>query len=485
MTSVATTPPSEPRRWLPHGSRHAALLDRFETELRLGRLSSQSSGDRRLVTSKTVALLRALIGETRWKHPAQLLGVLRSLGRELHSVGGFREPAIGNVVRRVMAAVREEVQQQQLLQQQGNPENVGRNTSTTSTAPSQSSVLQSMLWSHPQQPKPVSSRTRHDSFDDEPTQQQILPAIFYTPRPDLKQAVMEAITEIMTDLEDTHKNINEQALSHIHADEVVLTYGASKTIELVRKQVCCLCVYVNMIVLGGNDNPRERERELAVPNPLLNLPNCCIPITHTYIPIESSPLGLSLMIILKFLKAAAAKKRSFQVVICEAAPHNGGHTMAASLAAAGIDTIVIHDSATFGLMARVNKVLLSAHTVLANGGLIAASGSNTVALAAQHNAVPVVAITGLFKLCPVFPHHGQDTLNDLVSPHAVLPYDELLQYNNNGGGEGSLELINPMHDYIPPGLLNLYVTNAGTFQPSYIYRLLAEYYHPDDWESFE
>ena len=160
--------------------------------------------------------------------------------------------------------------------------------------------------------------------------------------------------------------------------------------------------------------------------------------------------------------------------------------MAASLAAAGIDTIVIHDSATFGLMARVNKVLLSAHTVLANGGLIAASGSNTVALAAQHNAVPVVAITGLFKLCPVFPHHGQDTLNDLVSPHAVLPYDELLQYNNNGGGgEGSLELINPMHDYIPPGLLNLYVTNAGTFQPSYIYRLLAEYYHPDDWESFE
>jgi translation initiation factor eIF-2B subunit beta len=29
------------------------------------------------------------------------------------------------------------------------------------------------------------------------------------------------------------------------------------------------------------------------------------------------------------------------------------------------------------------------------------------------------------------------------------------------------------------------VTNNGSFKPSYIYRLLAEYYHADDWESFD
>lgn len=38
--------------------------------------------------------------------------------------------------------------------------------------------------------------------------------------------------------------------------------------------------------------------------------------------------------------------------------------MAKSLAEAGIDTTVIHDSATFAIMARVNKVLLPAHAVL-------------------------------------------------------------------------------------------------------------------------
>ena len=48
-----------------------------------------------------------------------------------------------------------------------------------------------------------------------------------------------------------------------------------------------------------------------------------------------------------------------------------------------------------------------------------------------------------------------------------------------------VEFVNPVHDYIAPELINLYVTNAGAFQPSYIYRLLAENYHSDDWESFE
>ena len=66
----------------------------------------------------------------------------------------------------------------------------------------------------------------------------------------------------------------------------------------------------------------------------------------------------------QFLKAAAAKKRQFQVIVCEGSPHFGGHVMAKSLAEAGIDTTVIHDAATYAIMARVNKVLLPAHAVL-------------------------------------------------------------------------------------------------------------------------
>ena len=154
--------------------------------------------------------------------------------------------------------------------------------------------------------------------------------------------------------------------------------------------------------------------------------------------------------------------------------------MANSLAKAGIDTTVIHDSAAFAIMARVNKVLLPAHAVLANGGLVAPSGAHMLALAAAHNSVPLVCLTGMFKLCPMYPHEGQDTLQDLVSPSSVIDYSEM-----SDQAMSKVEFINAVHDYIKPDLINLYVTNIGAFQPSYIYRLLAEYYSSDDWGSFD
>ena len=59
------------------------------------------------------------------------------------------------------------------------------------------------------------------------------PPSFYVSRPYFRSTVMEAIGEIISDLEDLHKNINDQATAHIHAGEVVLTYGRSKTVESV------------------------------------------------------------------------------------------------------------------------------------------------------------------------------------------------------------------------------------------------------------
>jgi translation initiation factor 2B subunit (eIF-2B alpha/beta/delta family) len=65
-----------------------------------------------------------------------------------------------------------------------------------------------------------------------------------------------------------------------------------------------------------------------------------------------------------------------------------GNETAASLSRAGIETTIIPDSAIFAMMARTNKVILGTHAVLANGGLIAFTGSHAVALAAKHHAVP-------------------------------------------------------------------------------------------------
>lgn len=67
-----------------------------------------------------------------------------------------------------------------------------------------------------------------------------------------------------------------------------------------------------------------------------------------------------------------------------------GHKLAADLATANIATTLIPDSAIFAMMARVNKVIIGTHSVMANGGLKAVCGTHTLALAAKHYSVPVI-----------------------------------------------------------------------------------------------
>ena len=59
------------------------------------------------------------------------------------------------------------------------------------------------------------------------------PPHYHARRDDLRPNVMEAIQEMMSELEDLHRNINEQALQHIHNGEIILTYAFSRTVELV------------------------------------------------------------------------------------------------------------------------------------------------------------------------------------------------------------------------------------------------------------
>ncbi len=40
---------------------------------------------------------------------------------------------------------------------------------------------------------------------------------------------------------------------------------------------------------------------------------------------------------------------------------------------------------------------------------------------------------------------------------------------------------NPAFDYVPPHLISLFVTDLGGFTPSYVYRLLAEFYDRADY----
>lgn len=220
---------------------------------------------------------------------------------------------------------------------------------------------------------------------------------------DLKADVIEGIRELLDELDQTDDLIAAFALDHIHSNEIILTHASSMTVQ-------------------------------------------------------------------KFL-LAAARKRKFTVVHVEAYPndYDEAHNMILNgqkkvkdkagaederfrpLTAAGITVILIPDSAIFAIMSRVNKVILATRSVLANGGLVAAAGARIIAKAAKEHHTPVVVLSGIYKLSPVYP----------------FDIEELIDYGNSSKtidyGDGDLvknvEVINPLSDYVPADLVDLYITN--------------------------
>ncbi|XP_058107023.1 uncharacterized protein LOC131250749 isoform X3 [Magnolia sinica] len=176
------------------------------------------------------------------------------------------------------------------------------------------------------------------------------------------------------------------------------------------------------------------------------------------------------------------KKRSFRVFVAEGAPRYQGHVLAKELVTKGLQTTVITDSAVFAMISRVNMVIVGAHAIMANGGVIAPVGLNMVALAAQRHAVPFVVVAGSHKLCPLYPHNPEVLLNDLKSPSELLDFGEFSDCMDFGCGSGAplLHVVNPSFDYVPPKLVSLFITDTGGHNPSYMYRLIADYYSADD-----
>ena len=99
------------------------------------------------------------------------------------------------------------------------------------------------------------------------------------------------------------------------------------------------------------------------------------------------------------------------------------------------------------------QVLNEAHfpIVLANGGLVAVTGSQMVAASAKHHATPVLVCTALYKLSPLFPY-DIDLFNVCVTPDQVLSFSE-------GTLIDKADVQNPYYDFVAPEFVNLFVHN--------------------------
>ena len=103
-------------------------------------------------------------------------------------------------------------------------------------------------------------------------------------------------------------------------------------------------------------------------------------------------------------------------------------------------------------MSRVNKVILGAHAILANGGMFAITGTLLAATAARVHSTPVVVCAGQFKLTPLWNLYHEFGALDFSDPSNVLGFEE-------GNLVDKVDVMNPYYDYVGPELVDVFITN--------------------------
>ncbi|KAJ8914581.1 hypothetical protein NQ315_017286 [Exocentrus adspersus] len=90
--------------------------------------------------------------------------------------------------------------------------------------------------------------------------------------------------------------------------------------------------------------------------------------------------------------------------------------------------------------------------------------------------IVVMVLSNMYKFTPNYvASHDHTAFNICASPANVIPYccGQLLN---------KIEVYNPVFDYVPPELVTLFISHQGGNAPSYVYRLLSELYHQDDYD---
>uniref|UniRef100_A0A2P2LDV5 Translation initiation factor eIF2B subunit beta n=2 Tax=Rhizophora mucronata TaxID=61149 RepID=A0A2P2LDV5_RHIMU len=403
-----------------------ALVNDFVLKLRRRKIEGSQATAR-----QTAELLRSVISQQRVPYTNQagaLIDAIRAVGEQLIAANPV-ELAVGNIVRRVLHIIREEDLSLTTAAIAGlnlpsvsddDDDDDGEREdqpvlSAASVAAAARSTLRPPSLQTLLEDRPDSAAIPHTSSSGGDSEGKSKSADKSSRSKKLKHDVIEAVNELIQDIATCHEQIAEQAVEHIHQNEVILTLGSSRTV-------------------------------------------------------------------LEFLCAAKEKKRSFRVFVAEGAPRYQGHLLAKELVTRGLQTTLITDSAVFAMISRVNMVIVGAHAVMANGSVIAPVGLNMVALAAQKHAVPFVVLAGSHKLCPLYPHNPEVLLNELRSPSELLDFGEFSDCLDFGTGSSSplLHVVNPTFDCVPPKLVSLFITDTGGHNPSYMYRLIADYYSADD-----
>ncbi len=157
-----------------------------------------------------------------------------------------------------------------------------------------------------------------------------------------------------------------------------------------------------------------------------------------------------------------------KVYVKETRPKMQGLITAKALADEGLDVILIPDSSVRYFMKKVNKVVVGADTIAANGAVINKVGTSVVALAAKEARVRTYVAAETYKFSPL------TVVGELV-PIEVRPPEEVvdkewMDVNPN------VKVFNPAFDVTPPEYIDAIITEKGVIPPQAAILILMEEY---------
>ncbi|XP_062539618.1 translation initiation factor eIF-2B subunit beta [Armigeres subalbatus] len=172
----------------------APEIAQFVHDIRLGKIVGSHK-----LTSRSLLLLKNIIAKSDWTTAEHLMTVIRKQGHFLVSALP-QDIVIANTVRRILKIVREEYDSAQLR--------VHFDDAQTSLS------LHKLVTQ-------TSEQRRGD---------------YSQPQEGLRDALLEHLSEIETELETCAENLSSQATEHIHSSELIMTIGHSKSVEKFLKK---------------------------------------------------------------------------------------------------------------------------------------------------------------------------------------------------------------------------------------------------------
>jgi translation initiation factor eIF-2B subunit delta len=166
-------------------------------------------------------------------------------------------------------------------------------------------------------------------------------------------------------------------------------------------------------------------------------------------------------IVQRVLLDAHSTGKQFRVIVVDSRPKMEGRHMLKTLVSNGVKCSYVLINAVSYIMKEVSKVMVGAHSLLANGYVMSRIGTSLVALVAKSFNVPFLVCCETYKFSDKV---QMDSIvnNELGDPNDLVPINRRQGYFLTGWKDiASLGLLNLVYDVTSPDLVSMVITELG------------------------